>query len=546
MNVGMSFSRRLFVVLCLLLALTGKVRAGKDKTPKETEAPSLSPSTSPTPAPTTPEPTSEPSSGPTGAPTPEPVPSASPTSAPTGAPTSSPSAQPTATPTVSFEPTSEPSENPTGFPTAVLSEVPTIVPTSQPSGIPTLTPLPSATESAVPSLSLTPSTAPSDQPSRKPSGEPSLSPSVSDPPSLEPSVSPSGAPSAPTIEPSSEPTVQESFYPTSVSGSLVDTEPTTVSFTVADDEPVNEELVEQEIAIFFTDIMTQEFSINYESFDHVRDVKVSLSSTVPESSRRKLLKDYTYDVEGTSYFEGGTVPTSSDLSGLLAAYFDNYGDSDLEIFLRANANLRSIGNLVVQIDGEEVGGPAGAEGPGSGGGDDDSLSGGAIAGITIACVGLVAAAGAVLWQSKKFKSRDGTTDVPEEVGSTTPEPVTAMPPSSEGGSVYSYRGDTLSVGGDSEVSSLYTKDAADAMSPVTSPLQSKKHEPMKVEYDEAQLESVINSANLVLADADGDSTNLADLQVPGMGADSAAKEALELPGMGEDSTGNPPLELTNI
>jgi len=212
----MRFTRHwlLFVLVCLLGALSVTPTPTGEPSSEPTSIPSGEPSGEPTSIPS-----GEPSSIPTGEPSGEPTgkPSGEPSSMPSGEPSGEPSCIPTGEP--SSQPSDQPSSQPSGQPTTEPTGQPTGQPTSEPSGQPTGEP--SGQPSGQPTGE--PSGQPTDQPTGEPSGQPTSEPTgqPTDQPTGEPSGQPTSEPTGqptdqPTDQPSGQPTGQPSSHPTFV------------------------------------------------------------------------------------------------------------------------------------------------------------------------------------------------------------------------------------------------------------------------------------------------------------------------------------------
>lgn len=337
------------------------------------------------------------------------------------------------------------------------------------------------------------------KPTKAPTSAPTLSPTKA--PTEYPTWPPTEAPSPePTRAPSPDPTPGPTMAPSEEAAAA--SEPTEA---ISNEEPTEGALVQVRMASMNMDILTDgekvdgeklemdmEYLLNdeildrvYDSFSHV-DLNVMLIST--NNTRRQLQAgSYEADIEGTAFFlASNDIPTSEQLEDFLYTYFSIYDSDDLKGALSeenpaiVTAEIRSVGGEAVDIQSLNKGTTEGSP-------ESSSVPLGALVGLVLGAVGLLAAIGALVWlKSKEDKDRKkGSVSSPAER-------TTSAGPHDEIDSIDVE--DELSIGISSIGESIYTQSSNVF---VKNPVPRNTASPPE-QYNSNQLESIVNAANAPL------------------------------------------------
>jgi hypothetical protein len=234
------------------------------------------------------------------------------------------------------------------------------------------------------------------------------------------------------------------------------------------------------------DILTTEVLHRvYPYFGHV-DLQVTLYS--PSERRRRRLEVQVQNtqavVEGSAWFTNDSdLPKEDELNEFLSTYFSIFETDDLTQRLKVGNPRIATAEFIVESETAKATGETETS--------PSNLPPGAIAGVAVASVALVAAIGILVWQQKRrrgFSSeRKGT-----KPASSPARTATASPdPNSDPHLVrndYDELSVDLSLGASSTADSMYTSNSDRNF------LKLKRSDPSPNGYDAKRLDAVIQSA----------------------------------------------------
>jgi hypothetical protein len=285
------------------------------------------------------------------------------------------------------------------------STTPTVKPTSRPS-ISTITiPVSKYTEPPTASPSMPQTEAPIEQPYMSPVITPESPIATLKRPKS--TVDPSGAPVAvlsasPAGAPTISPAPSRSVVLTKVFLPVME-----IGFTVD-----GEQVIEEEIAAAITVFIEETVVSNANILGMISSVEVNVKVS-PAIERRRLREiQMVAVVDGFTYFEGDTYPSTDRLAEVLKAYFANWGDTDLEDYLSTDdVRMKDVevilnGEFVknVNTDPTDINQSIPQEESGMVKSPPIVL----IAGVSFGCVAFVAALALVFYQRRKHGNQSKT------------------------------------------------------------------------------------------------------------------------------------------